>query len=225
MSTDIILNRLAALEEQVGEFLPAALERRRGGLEPCDWLMADVQARAEIDRDLANHSVVEMAEIYVVGDINDALALNVHDQLEATRLSPAISVFIDTSGGDFDAAVRIHRAIRWHAGTKRAKLGKRCQSAGVLISMACDHRVASADTAYMLHLTADCPDPRDRWTMFRHIEAARRLRQTDSLYLNVIADRSGADLAALAIEAAKDEPQSLEWCLRNKLVHEIEDAK
>ncbi|CAN7769635.1 ATP-dependent Clp protease proteolytic subunit [Mesorhizobium sp. LjNodule214] len=220
-----ILDRLAALEQQVGEFLPAALERKRGALEPCNWLMGDIRAKAAIDRDQARMSVVEMAEIYVVGDIDDALALNVHDQLEAARLSPGISVFIDSPGGDFDAAVRVHRSIRWHPGTKLAKLGKRCQSAGVLVSLACDQRVASSDTAYMLHLTADLPDPRDRWTMFRHIEAARRLRMTDNLYLNVIADRSGADLAALAIEAAKDEQQSLEWCLAHGLIHEIEAAK
>ncbi|OWK20743.1 hypothetical protein AJ88_26215 [Mesorhizobium amorphae CCBAU 01583] len=98
-------------------------------------------------------------------------------------------------------------------------------SAGVLISMGCDHRVASANTEYLMHLTADRPDHRDRWTVYRHLEAMRTLRKRDSEYLNVIADRSGADLAELAIEAAKDEPQALEWCLRHGLVHEIEAAK
>lgn len=224
LSTDIILSRLAALEEQFAEFLPAALERRRNVFEPCDWLMAEVRAKAEINRDEARMSVVEMAEIRIVGDIDDALALSVHDQLEAARLSPAINVLVDTEGGDFAAAVRIYRAIRWHPGAKRAKLGKRCMSAGVLVSMACDHRVAEQGTQYMLHLTADRPDQRDRWTMYRHIEAARLLRKMDSQYLNVIADRSGADLAELAIEAAKDEPQSLDWCLARGLIHEIEES-
>ncbi|OWK20742.1 hypothetical protein AJ88_26210 [Mesorhizobium amorphae CCBAU 01583] len=90
MSTDAILGRLAALEEQFAEFLPAALERRRNVFEPCDWLMAKTQAKAQIDRDEARMSVVETAEIRIVGDIDDALALSAHDQLEAARLSPAI---------------------------------------------------------------------------------------------------------------------------------------
>lgn len=226
MSADL-LARIAALEGAIAEFLPAALERRHSGFEPCDQLMTKVRAKAEIDRD--QHvcmSVAEVAEIRMIGEVDDAMATAVCDQLHAARLSPGIEVFIDSEGGDFDAAVRIFRAIRWHAATsKRAKLGKRCQSAGALISVACDHRVASANTVYMLHLTADLPDPRDRWTMYRHIEAARRLRRTDSLYLNVVADRSGADLAELAIEAAKDEPQPLAWCLANGLVHEIEMPK
>ncbi|QKC83947.1 ATP-dependent Clp protease proteolytic subunit [Mesorhizobium sp. NZP2077] len=220
--TDDLLSRIAALEQQVGEFLPAALVRKSGALQPAEWLMGEVRAKAEIDRDSANMSVVDVAEIHIVGDIDDVMALSVHDQLEAARLSPAIRVHIDSQGGDYDAAVRIHRSIRWHPGMTHAKLGRRCMSAGVLVAMGCDRRVASSTTEFMLHLTADLPDPRDRWTMYRHIEAARRLRQTDSLYLNVIADRSGADLAALAIEAAKDERQSLQWCLANKLIHAIE---
>ena len=220
-----ILDRLAALEQQVSEFLPAALERKRGALEPCNWLLADVQAKAEFDRDRANMSVVETAEIYVAGDIDDGLALNVHDQLESARLSPAISVFIDTQGGNFDAAVRIYRAIRWHAGTKRAKLGKHCQSAGELIAMACDHRTAPSETQFWMRLTASQPDPRDRWTLYRHCEAMGLLRKFDNEMLNIIADRSGADLAALAIEAAKDQQQSLQWCLAHGLIHAIEAAK
>ncbi|ESY37890.1 hypothetical protein X747_24815 [Mesorhizobium sp. LNJC384A00] len=219
-----ILDRLAALEQQVGEFMPAALERRSNAFEPGEWFMAPVRAKAKIDRLQANMSVIETAEIRVIGEIDDALALSAHDQLEAARLSPGINVLIDTEGGDFDAAVRIYRAIRWHPGTKRAKLGKRCMSAGVLISMACDHRVASASTEYLMHLTADTPDGRDRWTLLRHLAAMRELRKRDSQYLNLIADRSGADLAALAIEAEKDQQQSLQWCLENGLIHEIEEA-
>ncbi|WP_214471085.1 ATP-dependent Clp protease proteolytic subunit [Mesorhizobium sp. dw_380] len=224
MTEPDLLNRIALLEQQVGEFLPAALERKRSGLEPGDWLMAQVRAKAEIGRDQANMSVIETAEIRIIGDIDDAMALSAHDQLEAARLSPGINVLIDTEGGNFDAAVRIYRAIRWHPGTKRAKLGKRCMSAGVLISMACDHRVASANSQYLMHLTADSPDGRDRWTLLRHIAAMRQLRKLDSLYLNVIADRSGADLAALAMEAAKDEQQSLQWCLQNNLITAIEEV-
>lgn len=225
MSNDIILSRLEILEEQVGSFLPAALERRRNVFEPGDWLMGRVLAKAQIDRDKACMSPVEMAEIRVIGEVDDALALSAHDQLEAARLSPAINVLIDTEGGDFDAAVRIYRAIRWHPGVKRARLGRRCMSAGVLISMAADHRVASMSTEFLMHLTADRPDPRDRWTVYRHLEAMRGLRKRDSEILNLIADRSGADLASLAIEAAKDEPQSLDWCLANGLIHEIEAAR
>ncbi|WP_167364900.1 ATP-dependent Clp protease proteolytic subunit [Mesorhizobium qingshengii] len=186
--------------------------------------MADVRAKAEIDRDGARMSLVEMAEIRIIGEIDDAMALNAHDQLEAARLCPAINLLIDSEGGDYAAAVRIYRAIRWHPGTKRAKLGKRCMSAGVLVAMACDHRVAPADCQFLMHLTADRPDHRERWTIYRHLEAMRHLRNHDCEYLNVIADRSGADLAELAIEAAKDEPQSLEWCLQHGLIHEIEAA-
>lgn len=225
MTTDIILSRIAALEEQFAKFLPAALERRRNGFEPCDWLMAEVRAKAEIDRDQTNMSVIDMAEIRVIGDIDDALALNIHDQLEAARLSPGINVEVNSEGGDYAAAVRIYRAVRWHPGIKRAKLGKRCMSAGVLVAMACDHRVATANCQFLMHLTADRPDHRERWTVYRHLEAMRHLRNHDSEYLNVIADRSGADLAELAIAAAKDQPQALEWLLARGIIHEIEDAK
>lgn len=224
MSADL-LARIAALEGAVAEFLPAPLERRSNPFEPCDWMMAKVKAKAEIDRDQANMSVIEMAEIRIIGEVDDAMALNVHDQLEAARLSPAINVLIDTQGGDFAAAIRIYRGIRWHPGLRRATLGKRCMSAGVLISMACDRRVASGDTKYLIHLTADNPDPRDRWTLRRHLQAMHVLRKRDSEYLNTIADRSGADLTELAIEAGRDEYQSLDWCLAHGLVHQIEVPK
>ncbi|PBB21137.1 ATP-dependent Clp protease proteolytic subunit [Mesorhizobium sp. WSM4313] len=222
MTEPDLLNRLATLEAQVAEFLPAPLERRSNPFEPGDCLMARVRAKAEIDRDKAPISVIEMAEIRVIGEVDDAMAMSVHDQLEAARLCQCINVQIDTQGGDFAAAMRIYRAIRWHPGMRRAKLGKRCMSAGVLISMAADYRVAAADTQYLMHLTADNPDPnKDRWTLLRHLEAMRVLRKRDSEYLNTIADRSGADLAELAIEAAKDECQTLEWCLAHGLIHEV----
>ncbi|RVD20107.1 hypothetical protein EN742_37450, partial [Mesorhizobium sp. M4A.F.Ca.ET.020.02.1.1] len=113
MSADL-LARIAALEGAIAEFLPAALERRRNGFEPCDGLMAKVRAKAEIDRDhQVCMSVAEVAEIRMIGDVDDAMATAVGDQLEAARLCPAIEVFIDSEGGDFDAAVRIFRAIRW----------------------------------------------------------------------------------------------------------------
>ncbi|RVC41299.1 hypothetical protein EN779_35980, partial [Mesorhizobium sp. M4B.F.Ca.ET.088.02.2.1] len=163
MSADL-LARISALEGAIAEFLPAALERRRNGFEPCDRLMAKVRAKAEIDRDVACMSVAEVAPINMVGEVDDAMATAVCDQLDAARLCPGIEVFIDSEGGDFDAAVRIYRAIRWHPATrKRARLGRRCMSAAVLISAACDHRVASANTEFLMHLTADQPDHRDRW--------------------------------------------------------------
>ncbi|WP_189522819.1 ATP-dependent Clp protease proteolytic subunit [Mesorhizobium sp. M4B.F.Ca.ET.214.01.1.1] len=225
MSADL-LARIAALEGAIAEFLPAALERRRNGFEPCDRLMAKVRAKAEIDRDVVCMSVAEVAPINMVGEVDDAMATAVCDQLEAARLCPTIEVFIDSEGGDFDAAVRIFRAIRWHAATlKRARLGRRCMSAGVLVAMGCDVRIASPNTEFLLHLTADQPDHRERWTIYRHLESMRRLRWSDQQYLNVIADASGADLAELAIEAAKDEPQPLAWCLAHGLIHEIEVPK
>ncbi|TGR13064.1 hypothetical protein EN833_07775 [Mesorhizobium sp. M4B.F.Ca.ET.190.01.1.1] len=226
MSADF-LARIAALEGAIAEFLPAALERRRNGFEPCDRLMAKVRARAEIDREhQVCMSVAEIADIRMIGEVDDAMATAVCDQLDAARLCPGIEVFIDSEGGDFDAAVRIFRAIRWHAATlKRARLGRRCMSAGVLVAMACDVRIASPNTEFLLHLTADQPDHRERWTIFKHLQAMRRLRLSDQSYLNVIADASGADLAELAIEAAKDEPQPLAWCLARGLVHQIEVPK
>lgn len=224
MSTDIILARLAALEEQIGEFLPAALERKRSVFEPGDWLMAKVRAKVEIDRCQANMSIADTADIFIDGDIDDRMALAVHDQLEAARLSPKIRVHIDTQGGDYAAAVRIYRNIRWHTGATEAKLGKRCQSAGVLVAMSCDHRVATQGTEFWMHLTASQPDPRERWTLYRHCEAMRYLRTLDNEMLNIIADRTGADLTALAIEAARDEQQSLQWCLDHGLIHAVEES-
>ncbi|RWA62126.1 ATP-dependent Clp protease proteolytic subunit [Mesorhizobium sp.] len=225
MSADLHA-RIAALEGAIAEFLPAALERRCNGFEPCDRLMAKVRAKAEIDREhQVCMSVAEIADIRMIGEVDDAMAIAVGDQLHAARLCPGIEVFIDSEGGDFDAAVRIYRAIRWHPATlKRARLGRRCMSAGVLVAMGCDVRVASPNTEFLLHLTADQPDHRERWTIFRHLQAMRRLRMSDQSYLNFIADASGADLAELANEAAKDEQQSLEWCLRNNLIHVIEEV-
>ncbi|BCH10457.1 hypothetical protein MesoLj131c_47150 [Mesorhizobium sp. 131-3-5] len=225
MKPEEILDRLAVLEGQVREFLPAIFERRRSGIEPADWLMAQVRARAEAQRDEVLMSVADVATIHVIGEITQNLATSVCDHLRAAHLSPNINVVLDTEGGEYAEALRIFRAIAWHpATTKRATLLKRCLSAGTIVMMACDERIASPDTQILIHMVEGRPELRERWNVFRHVEAARRLRAVDAQMLNLIADRSGADLQALVAEAATESLTSLEWCLRQGLITAIEAA-
>ncbi|ANN59651.1 hypothetical protein A9174_24990 [Mesorhizobium loti NZP2037] len=219
-----ILDRLAALEQQVSEFLPAAFERRRSGIEPAGHLMAQVRARAEMHRNEAPMSIAEVAEIRIDGEITREMATAVCDQLHAARLSPTINVVFDTEGGEYAEAERIFRAILWHPATTKRALLKKCMSAGVFAMMACDKRIASPDTQILIHMVEGKPDPQERWNVFRHIEQAHMLRALDARMLNIIADRSGAsDLQALAAEAATESLSSLQWCLANGLIHTIEE--
>lgn len=222
MTDEAILARLAALEARVA-CLPDPLERRHYAGEQPAWLKAMAEEAVQRRRDVIDlTSVPDVATIRIVGEIDEAMARDVHDQLDAAHLARTLHVHIDSHGGDYTHALSTYRALRWHtAGVKIAFLGKKVMSAGLLVMLGCDRRIARQDTELLLHLVGDVPAADERWTVDRHIEAARRLRSFDSEMLNITADRSGADLHELAREAATEEPSTLEWAMRHGLIHEV----
>jgi hypothetical protein len=92
----------------------------------------------------------------------------------------------------------------------------------VIVMLACDRRTASADTVITIHGCGDVPSLKEHWSVRRHLEAIRDLAELDERMLNLLADRTGAGLAALAQEAADESPTPLERCLALGLVHAIE---
>jgi ATP-dependent protease ClpP protease subunit len=217
------LARLEALERHVAGYLPRPMQRRPNLYEQPAWMKAMVLAKREQKRDSEMMSFPTVAQINIVDDINQAMEISVRDRLEAGRFATELHVTIDSRGGEFNAAIQIYRALRWHpAPVKRARLLRRCESAAVVVMLACDHRTASSDTVITVHGCGDMPDPQDHWSVQRHIEAIRALGELDERMLNLMADRTGSDLSVLAQEAADEDSMPLERALEIGLIHAIE---
>jgi ATP-dependent protease ClpP protease subunit len=218
------LARLEALERHVAGYLPRPMQRRPNLYEQPAWVKAMVLAKREQKRDAAMMLFpTAAAKISVVGDIDQAMEMSVRNQLEAAQFATELHVTLDSRGGEFDAAIQIYRALRWHpAPVKQARLLHRCESAAVVVMLACDHRTAIPGTVITIHGCGDVPDLRDHWSVRRHIEAIRALAELDERMLNLMADRTGAQLATLAREAADEDSMSLERALEIGLIHAIE---
>ncbi|MEQ1955966.1 ATP-dependent Clp protease proteolytic subunit [Mesorhizobium yinganensis] len=163
-----------------------------------------------------------IAEVRIIGEVDWTMATSVLDGLDAVRNAKELRVVIDTRGGDYHAAMRVYRGIRWHqAETKTALIGSKCQSAGVVVALACDRRVMRADSSFFMHLVSDIPGEADRWTVRRHMQASRALQALDSEMLNMFADRTGAALDVILAEALKEQPSEPDWLMRHGFVHEV----
>lgn len=220
MSEEAILQRLAAVENQLAEIMPA-LERHPYRHYPASWIRDRIENRATERRG----GRTEHFDLHIAGEIDEQLANRVLDELHDHCLATTVNVHIDSKGGDYNAALRIHRAILWHAApSKVAMLGKSCMSAGMIVALAADRRIASPDTTLLFHGVGDRPDHSEHWSVARHLIEIRRLREIDVEMLNIVADRTGADLAALAAEASNEDYMELDRGLQLGFIHEVVPA-
>jgi ATP-dependent protease ClpP protease subunit len=212
-----ILARLEMLERRVEEMSRPPLYFEPAGLEIEPW-MADMQ-RAHA---FAGESV-SSATIEVSGEIDEANRQRIADQVWSNRSARHLEIVIDSEGGCFHASVAVYRAIRWSpAHTKHVRMLRQCSSGALLIAMAGDRRIAQPGTEILLHLVGSHPSAERRWTAIDHAEAVRHQSGMDRRMLSLIAERTGADFDDLIREASHERPSSLDWCLANGLVHEIE---
>ena len=220
---DDVAHRLEALERHVRTFLPAPLERMPNRFEQPEWVRAMVLARREKSRDEAPMSYPIAGEVRIEGLIDDSMVHSIQDQLAPIPYALDLTVTIDSRGGDFDAAVRAYKAIRWHpAARKTAVLGQRCQSAAVIVALACDRRVASHKTKLLVHGVGSKPDHSEHWSVVRHLEEIRRLAELDAEMFNLFCDRvPGLDLTTIAALAGDEDSTPLADALQLGLIHEV----
>jgi ATP-dependent protease ClpP protease subunit len=163
--------------------------------------------------------------IDVMGEIDDAMADRIYGQVTRDQGSDTIEVFINSNGGDFFASMSCYMAIRnlHSAPRKVAKILGRCDSSALLVAMACERRIASADTvSILLHRAAFQGQPDGRWTAAAHRAMASELEAIDSEIASIIASNSGADPAVIAEEMQTETSRSISWCLTHGIVTEIE---
>lgn len=92
------------------------------------------------------------------GDISDTswygdevTPKNFKDDLDALGNVSAITVRINSGGGDVWAAQAIGNLLEQHAAKVTARIDGLCASAATIVACHCDHVEAAADTTYMIH--------------------------------------------------------------------------
>ncbi|MER9733045.1 ATP-dependent Clp protease proteolytic subunit [Mesorhizobium sp. M0217] len=185
------------------------------------------EMREEASRARANGSAgPDHIDIDINGDISRETFERVKAKLDAAPFAKSIDIRIDSRGGDCFPSVDLFVVIERHPADKKVAILKQCASGAVLVAMAADIRLAAPGCEILLHPSSMVlVDDGRRYTAEELQRQADFMRKIDTDILTVIAQRSGADPAILAAEAATELPSTLAWCQQRGIVHEIEEAK
>jgi ATP-dependent protease ClpP protease subunit len=144
--------------------------------------------------------------------------------LAAEQRAQRIHLHVDSGGGNIHEALAIFSALRSYPGTVTAFAQSECSSAALLIFLAADHRVATADVKILIHGArvgrGDLAESYFTACTFR--DHAQRLETLDAHMLDILTMRSGYHREAFATELLTETQLSAEVALGWGIVHEIQ---
>ncbi len=179
-----------------------------------------------------NHSIAERhrakglsadhLEIVIRGRIDEQMVCDVCKALDLVPAAKSLDLIIDCKGGDSLSAAYIYKRIRdYPAATKTAQIVGACESGGLIIALAADHRTASRKATFLIHQSRISGYVGLDWKAQDMQRMADQLTATDTDMFNLIAERTGNDVAVIAAIASDEEYSSIDWCIQNGIIHEI----
>jgi ATP-dependent protease ClpP protease subunit len=133
-------------------------------------------------------------------------------------------VLVNSGGGQLEEAFSIFGELRAYPGTVTAFADHDCSSAALLIFLAGDYRVATADTKMLIHGARigrnDLAEP--YFTAGDFQRHAERLQVLNTRILDILTMRSGYHREAFENELLTETQLSAEVALGWGIVHEIE---
>lgn len=158
----------------------------------------------------------------VEGDVDADMAKRIKAALLAAPKAKAVSLLVNSRGGDLASAFQIYDAIRAHAAPlKRAAGVGDVASAAALIFLAADVRRLYPSARVLLHGSEVEPRPRHRWTKVAYAETASTLALLDDAVCDTIVERTGARQAIIAAELSDERPMPLPKALSIGFAHEV----
>ncbi|WP_164761881.1 MULTISPECIES: ATP-dependent Clp protease proteolytic subunit [unclassified Mesorhizobium] len=168
----------------------------------------------------------EHIDVDIHGHITRETYDRVKARLDAAPFARAINIDIDSHGGFVLPSVDLFVVIDRHPAERKVARLRQCASGAALVAMAADIRIAAPGCEILLHpSTMALVDDGRRYTAEDLEHSADLMRQVDADILSVVAQRTGADRAVLAAEAATEVPADLAWCRAHRIIHEIETAR
>jgi ATP-dependent protease ClpP protease subunit len=147
-----------------------------------------------------------------------------HLACASAQRAERIHLHVNSGGGNIHEALAIFSAVRSFPGGVTAFADRDCSSAALLIFLAADHRVATADTKILIHGArvgrGDLAE--SYFTACTFSDHAQRLETLDAHMLDILTMRSGYHREAFAAELLTETQLSAEVALGWGLVHEVE---
>lgn len=189
-------------------------------LEPTEAIRQRNRSIAERHR--AKGLSADHVDIFIKGQIDEQMVCDVCEALDRAPAAKSLDLIIDCKGGDSLSAAYIYKRIRdYPAETKTAQIVGACESGGLIIALAADHRTAGRKATFLIHQSRISGHIGMDWKAQDMQRMADQLTATDTDMFNLIAERTGNDVAVIAAIATDEEYTSIDWCHQNGIIHEI----
>jgi ATP-dependent Clp protease protease subunit len=148
--------------------------------------------------------------VNLVGEVNDDMYSKLLRSIG--RNSDSVTLYINTSGGDEYLALAMFDLIKAHPHKIIGVVNGRCNSAGVLILLACDHRVCTENSSFLFHLgSGEYGNPED----------LKQVLFIDRKWNALVAEATGQPLVKTIKWHRSETYMDARLALKNKVVQQI----